>query len=333
MGGDARRASQWDLLGVLVSGAGVVPRFGWLGGQRRAAGHWGYLDAGWAAHSKASAGWVPEVLRLDLRGHGRSAAAHENDEGKEPWHQYTWPELAKDLRLAAADSVSRSFFGGEGSGACVALLAALAANGTQSLDAPPGLVLMRPPQMLADVAHCGKVQEEFLSELRSTADLVKASGFEALERREAEHPENPRFLDGSGANFRSAAPGELQKLRRTMSQEAFAAALLGHAESEQAAKSLAERLKEGFPQSAPTMAADAYGVPMTPGCPVLVLAVPGDPDSPVEAAQTLSQLLPDAELQVADSLEHAYSTWGASISSFLRKAWMKEFLTKRVMPQ
>lgn len=61
------------------------------------------------------------VLRLDLRGHGRSKSAHERCEGKQSqqYYQYLWSELAKDLRRAAADSVSRSFFGGEGLGAAV----------------------------------------------------------------------------------------------------------------------------------------------------------------------------------------------------------------------
>lgn len=152
------------------------------------------------------------VLRLDLRGHGRSKSAHENLD-QDGHKQYLWSELAKDMRRAAADSVSRSFFGGEALGAAVALEAAIAAQASNSIDAPPGLVLMRPPQMLADVAK-GSVDPALLQEIRRIADLVMTDGFDALDKEET--GERAPFLDGAVATFSSVTKGELQRLRRTM---------------------------------------------------------------------------------------------------------------------
>ena len=151
------------------------------------------------------------VLRLDLRGHGRSKSTHES--GPDCHAQYVWSELAKDLRRAAADSVSRSFFGGEGLGAAVALEAAIAAQATNSIDAPPGLVLMRPPQMLADVAK-GSVDQALVEEIHRVADLVAAGGFNSLE--EEETVDKAPFLDGAAAIFSNVNKEELQRLRRAM---------------------------------------------------------------------------------------------------------------------
>ena len=135
------------------------------------------------------------VLRLDLRGHGRSADAHDPARGFE---QYTWPELAKDLRRAAAESVSRCFYGGEGLGAAVALHAAVAATATGSVDAPPGLVLMRPPKALSQVAR-GEVDTAWQENLRRFASLLESQGFEALEGQEREDAQP--LLNGASALF------------------------------------------------------------------------------------------------------------------------------------
>ena len=153
------------------------------------------------------------VLRLDMRGHGRSKSVHEqSSDGKS--HQYLWSELAKDMRRAAADSVSRSFFGGEALGAAVALEAAIAAQASNSIDAPPGLILMRPPQMLANVAK-GSADPAFLQEIYRIAELVEISGFDALEEEEKTTDKAP-FLNGAASNFSNVAREELQRFRRTM---------------------------------------------------------------------------------------------------------------------
>eukprot|EP00439_Symbiodinium_sp_Y106_P085659 s1259_g29.t1 len=118
-----------------------------------------------------------------------------------------------------------------------------------------------------------------------------------------------------------------------MSKDALAAAVRGHAESQQPDLQLISRLKENLAKAPSTMAADAYGVPLTPACPVLLLAVAADEEHPVKAAEDLASALPNAELEVAADLAQARATWAERIGSFLRKAWMKEFLTKRIMPQ
>lgn len=156
------------------------------------------------------------ILRLDLRGHGRSKSAHDNDSSSMV-HQYTWSQLAKDMRKAAADSVSRSFYGGEALGAAVALEAAVAAQATRSIDASPGLVLMRPPLMLAQVAKHGSVDAKHLQEFLQIAHLVETEGFGSLEQAEAE--DSTPFLNGADAAFCSVTKKELQQFRRAMDED------------------------------------------------------------------------------------------------------------------
>eukprot|EP00929_Paragymnodinium_shiwhaense_P118816 TRINITY_DN9071_c0_g1_i1.p1 TRINITY_DN9071_c0_g1~~TRINITY_DN9071_c0_g1_i1.p1 ORF type:complete len:210 (-),score=47.18 TRINITY_DN9071_c0_g1_i1:219-848(-) len=109
----------------------------------------------------------------------------------------------------------------------------------------------------------------------------------------------------------------------------LAAALRGYAASELSAKHL-ESLRG---ERQVDMAADAYGVPVTLRCPVLILAVEADAAHPVKAAEALSDLLQGSKLVVAADTKAARKDWPATINAFLRQAWMQEFLTKRVMPQ
>lgn len=268
------------------------------------------------------------VLRLDLRGHGRSKDAHDPARGAD---QYSWQELAKDLRVAARGSLSRAYFGGEAMGAAVALHAAAAATATGSVDAPPGLVLMRPPQALASLAAGQGLPQEWLDVVSAAASTVEQGSFEALESFEDER--GISLVDGSAAIYadsvRETCMGSLQSSRRKMDDNVLAAVLRGQISADGFGKEL-ESL--GQARHVP-MASDAYGVPLTLRCPILILAVTGDPQHPVEAAEQLASLLPDTELAVAGSLQDAYESWGKRIDLFLRKAWMKEFLTKRAMPQ
>ena len=150
------------------------------------------------------------VLRLDLRGHGRSADAHDPAKGHQ---QYMWPELAKDLRRAAADSVSRCFYGGEALGAAVALHAAVAATATGSVDAPPGLVLMRPPRALSQVTR-GEADADWQEKMRGYASVLEDRGFEALE---LEEEGGPSLLNGESVLFADpSVKQQLRLLRRAM---------------------------------------------------------------------------------------------------------------------
>eukprot|EP00438_Fugacium_kawagutii_P019677 Skav225741 [mRNA] locus=scaffold28:54238:54977:- [translate_table: standard] len=131
---------------------------------------------------------------------------------------------------------------------------------------------MRPPQMLADVAK-GSADPVLREEIHRVAVLVETGGFDALELEEMD---KAPFLDGAAAIFnneKGELKGKLQQLRRAIDKEIFAAALRGYAASEQPGKQLAARFKdemdlelkpceEGLAKSSPTMAADAYGVPL-----------------------------------------------------------------------
>lgn len=269
------------------------------------------------------------VLRLDLRGHGRSASAHDPARGAE---QYNWTAHSIDMLRASIAVVSRAFLGGEAMGAAVALHAATTAvtkAQSKSVYVPPGLVLMRPPTALAQ-AICGSSSGLALNDWRTryeaAAAAVETGGFEGIRALEVQEPS---LVDGAAAIY-EASPNvseTLQQHRLAMGADVYAACLHGHASSQPPEMLAALREKQNAP-----MAADAYGQPMTLQCPVLLLAVPGDPDHPVEAAEQLAEVL-DAELMVATDLEQARKHWAQRIHAFLRKAWMKEFLTNRVMPQ
>lgn len=238
------------------------------------------------------------MLRLDLRGHGLSAELHEPAEGPE---QYRWERLAEDLRAAVRSSLPGAFLGGEGWGAAVALtLAATSA-------APPGLVLLNPCEALGEGAWRGGSE--------ALAAAAEAGGWDAVEKLEAEMRARPFLANASTRNA----------LRRgSLSAEVFAAALRGHVAStlpgqEQVAAMQEERT---------VTADDVYGVPITSRCPVLVLALAEN-----EAARRLAERLPRSELLLAESAEVAREAWPKEIGEFLKRAWMTEFLTKRVMPQ
>lgn len=267
------------------------------------------------------------VVRLDLRGHGLSAEVHDSSQGAS---QYTWSELAKDYRRASHSSLSRAFFGGEAMGAAVALHAAVGATSSGSKDAPPGLVLMRPADALAAAVAGRAPPDNWIDGLNEAASITESEGLEGLEAHEAKTKRY--FSDGFGAIYSAenheADAAALNGLRRNFSADIYAAALRGHASVAQMGGDV-----KSLGQSRHAMADDAYGVPLTLQCPILILAVPGDSEHSVEAAQELASLLPGTQLEIAESLQDAHRKWANSINAFLRKCWMKEFLGKRVMPQ
>lgn len=263
------------------------------------------------------------VLRLDLRGHGLSAAAHDASRGAE---QYQWEELAKDVRVAGKAALSRSFFGGEAMGAAIMLHAALSAISSGSIDAPPALVLMRPPNALANSSSKALIETQ--PKLTSFACAAETGEWGALELLEEVHGS---IVDGAHVIYcqNQVTPETLLAERRhAISSCALGAVLRGHLASVAPGgevRVLGEQRR--------SMAADAYGVLTSLQCPTLILAVPGDPEHTVEAAECLAASLPNSELVVADDSRHASSSWPQCINTFLRRAWMKEFLEKRVMPQ
>mmetsp|Transcript_49076 Transcript_49076/g.105612 ORF Transcript_49076/g.105612 Transcript_49076/m.105612 type:complete len:337 (+) Transcript_49076:65-1075(+) len=268
------------------------------------------------------------ILRLDQRGHGRSSSCHDSSIGFE---QYTSAELGKELRIASRASLSRAFFAGEGTGGAAALSAAASAAASGSVDTPPGLILVRPSACMVP----GPTGEEAR---RSCAALAKELGesnswdkFLAAEAAAAYTP----FLDcrtSLGYGSKTEFDGEaLRNLRQsTIDIAVLRSALHGLERSSSVEGDAARSLGQERHQS---MAQDAYGVDFTLSCPVQIFGLEDDPELDRIAAQELSELLPDASISWAASGEEALEEWPKVIASFLRKAWLKEFMQKRVMPQ
>eukprot|EP00928_Gymnodinium_smaydae_P036654 TRINITY_DN25597_c0_g1_i2.p1 TRINITY_DN25597_c0_g1~~TRINITY_DN25597_c0_g1_i2.p1 ORF type:complete len:332 (+),score=99.27 TRINITY_DN25597_c0_g1_i2:109-1104(+) len=230
------------------------------------------------------------VLRLDLRGHGASLEVHEPERAAE---QYEWSSQAQDLLAAAASSAegegdasagaaaagAPTVFGGEASGAGIALHAAVAAGSDAA-----GVILMRPPTIWA-------ARMTWQARYRWTAQL--AEGEEGLQAKAVEEEAKPRLLRslvGSEVN------DELLSLwRSSTSPAAYAAALRGLAASDVPADDALRALR----------------------IPALILAVPGDAEHPVEAAEDLAAMIPGAELEVAQSLSDLRENWGPRIARFL----------------
>lgn len=227
------------------------------------------------------------LLRLDLRGHGRSVASHEAARAAD---QYTWPALAGDLLSAArADAAAAAplaqplLFGGEGSGAAVALHAATTARGK---EVPAGLVLMRPPVMWG-------ARHTWILRYRLAAQWAEKDG---LESKDVENEAKRRLTHASFAMEASQeAVNVALKEWRNMGVEAYTAALRGLADSVLPADDDLRTLQ----------------------IPALIFAVEGDVEHPVEAAEDLASLLPRSKLVVARSMEEARDTWPPLLRDFL----------------
>jgi len=262
------------------------------------------------------------VLRLDLRGHGRSSTTHCSERAA---FQYTWGALAEDMRHASQASTPGAFFGGEGMGAAVALQAAIASITDGSPDAPPGLVLMRPPRSLVEDLLPDVALIQWRERCEALACASENGGWDAVESLEKTWN---CMIDGLDAGYSetSGAGSLILQNRRTMDARAYAAALRGHLSSTLPTKMLKVLQKSRHSD----MADDAYGVPLKFQCPVLVLAVEGSSDNGVETAEKLAGLIPNSELVVAANLQEAYAGWASKIRVFSRKALMNEFLTSPV---
>lgn len=252
------------------------------------------------------------ILRFDLRGHGRSRALHDAQRGAA---QYTWASHGEDMRAAVRASMSAAFLGGEGLGAAVALQ--VAATST----APPGLVLMNPPEALAPEDN---VWRDRCTDLAVAAD----ESWDAVEALESSSSvAGPLSFDLSEPGT-AATPEHLRALRReALCKDTFASTLRGHAVSQLPGAELEAKMQQERTETA----GDAYGVPITTSCPVLVLAIADTAQASV--ATRLAARLQHAELLIAADTLEARAMWGTAIGAFMKKAWMQEFLTKRVMPQ
>eukprot|EP00971_Amphidinium_carterae_P141315 2799873-Amphidinium_carterae.1 len=164
--------------------------------------------------------------------------------------------------------MSRAFFGGEAMGACIALHAAVDAAKEGAPEAPPGVILMRPPALLSME---GERCDRYRGELKEAAATLRNDGYAGLEKLEA--TKDRVFMDGRLAVL-AQSPSvdeisvDLTRIRRNcVDRDALAATMDGYAASRspaQTAGALADRPA--------AMAADAYGVPMISSCPALILA-------------------------------------------------------------
>eukprot|EP00929_Paragymnodinium_shiwhaense_P090396 TRINITY_DN50584_c0_g1_i1.p1 TRINITY_DN50584_c0_g1~~TRINITY_DN50584_c0_g1_i1.p1 ORF type:complete len:334 (+),score=75.72 TRINITY_DN50584_c0_g1_i1:71-1003(+) len=235
------------------------------------------------------------VLRLDLRGHGRSASAHDDACGLE---QYTWSRLAADFQEAALPG---SVFGGEASGSAVALSAAVAATTAETAaDAPSpvspsGLILMRPPNLFGTRTVWNLRYEQAARCAEDEGLSAETTEGEALPRLLSVTYAAAGRLLGAKKDAPTEASQQVLEEWRQLGASRYAMALRGLAASEFPSDQELQRLT----------------------VPTLILAVSGDDEHPLEAAEDFAAMLPKAQLDVARSMEDARTRWGKRIADFI----------------
>jgi len=216
-------------------------------------------------------------LSQDLRLIRYDARGHGRSEATLAPEGYRWPELAADL-LALADglAVERAVLGGVSMGCATALHAACVAP-----ERTLGLVLVAPPTAWRTRPRQARIY-------RFSAALVRKFGVDPF-----------RWM-GQLAGLAAGDPvlaamqrSVLDHLRRA-DRRAVVAALLGAAGSD-------------LPDEDALRALEV---------PALILAWRDDPTHPVSSAERLADLLPEAELRVADSGDDIRG-WSAEIRGFL----------------
>jgi 3-oxoadipate enol-lactonase len=204
------------------------------------------------------------------------ARGHGASTGTAEPDAYRWPELAKDL-LALADALGHERFvaGGASMGTAVTLSAAVAAPERIS-----GLVLMIPPTAWATRA----AQSD---KYRTSADLAEREGLEALVAAELASPPIPIF---AGLFDREQAA----RARVAALDAALVPSILrGAAASDLPEPAAIAKLSQ----------------------PALVLAWQGDEGHPISSARRLIELLPHAELLVAERLADI-ALWPKRVARF-----------------
>ncbi len=205
------------------------------------------------------------------------ARGHGSSEATLDPAAYCWSELAQDLlALADACGAERAVFGGLSMGCATTLHAALAAPGRME-----ALVLMAPPTAWRSRPRQARIY-------RVLAAVIARVGlgpfrFAASLGRFAPGPDYLATLQNS----------VVESLRRADAR-AVVAALRGAAQSD-------------LPSPEALRSVDA---------PALVLAWRGDPAHPISTARYLAQLLPKADLRLAESLDEIRA-WSPLIRDFL----------------
>ncbi|CAK0866480.1 unnamed protein product [Prorocentrum cordatum] len=199
---------------------------------------------------------------------------------------HAWPAAGAALRAAAhAGGARRAVFGGEAAGAFAALQAVVGAP-EPAHAAAAGLILMRPPTIWGE-------REVWRRRYETAAGWVEKDGFEG---KDVQWEAKLRLTAASYAGKLSKQEREVILGEwRAMGAPAYAAALRGLAASELPCDSVLRGLQ----------------------LPVLVLAVPGDAEHPVQAAEDLAAIIPGARLAVAQSFQDAFETWPLLIREML----------------
>lgn len=192
---------------------------------------------------------------------------------------YRWEELALDqLALADGLGIERYVAAGASMGCATALHAAV-----QAPDRVEALVLAIPP-----TAWAGRPAQRALYE--AGADLIEAEGLAPFAEVSALAPP-PKLFAGLGLDW-----GE-QARQRALALDAatFPSVLRGAAASDLPAPEAVAALT----------------------VPVLILAWTGDDTHPVSTAERLAELVPHADLHVAEELRSVL-TWPERVVSFVR---------------
>jgi pimeloyl-ACP methyl ester carboxylesterase len=240
---------------------------------------WGHGLLGSVAQEDAAALFDWNEIASAARVVRYDARGHGASEVTLDPNDYRWPDLALDLLgLADALGAGRAVFGGLSMGCATALHAAAAAP-----ERTVGLVLVAPPTAWETRPR----QARFY---RALAFWIERTGLGPLR---------------CAARLRRLAPGPphlarlsrsvVEQLRRTDARAAVAA-LRGAAASD-------------LPEPAALAAIEA---------PALVLAWTGDRAHPLATAERLAELLPDARLRVADTLDHVLG-WSEQMRAFLEE--------------
>lgn len=176
-----------------------------------------------------------------------------------------WPEMGTDMwRLARALGRRRAVLGGTSMGAAASLFAAL-----EEPSLVEGLILATPPT-------CYETRQKFTPMYREFLEVARTQGLAEAKRVADGKPRPPIFAE-SQQGLDMWELGWKEKF--AMGQDRYCQALEGAIASDLPQPELLRSIR----------------------CPVLLLAWVSDPQHPSATAETLQELLPNAELHVANS--------------------------------
>lgn len=210
------------------------------------------------------------------------ARGHGASAGTERPADYQWPALAQDmLALADALGVDRFIAGGQSMGMATSLYAALAAP--ERIEA---LVLANPPTAWERRTAQAAAYEQM-------AALVDRKGIAALRAAFTSQPSSPRWLWEPSSN--PDRPSHIARALDWLDPRTLPFVLRGAGQTDLPTREVLRAV----------------------AVPTLILAWADDPMHPLEIAEMLSDLMPNARLHVARDAA-GLATWPARIRDFIR---------------